>query len=671
MTLVGVVLRFLHLLPGLLLIGMFTALLLAGPCKRPTAARWEATLLRGVRVLALWIILSGVAVLVHQAAFVSGRSTVDPQDWLRVLSSTQFGTVWLVRHGILLLLAALLFLRERETGMADWTAFRAQAWLLGAAGAGALAWAGHAAAVETWGLAAALVDALHLIAAGVWLGALLPMALLLRDTAREDGADSRPFAVIALRRFSALALAAMIAIALTGVWSTWTQVAGVPALVGTRYGRLLLLKVLLLAPIVVLAFVNRRMLLPAIGGDAAAVGRPAMRRLARHVAVEWALGALIIAVVAALGSTPPARHDTPWWPWSFRLDYAVTAALPGARTRLFIGAQVAIIGALVAMVGALLRRWRAPLLAVGAAALVIGCWVALPPLAVDAYPTTYRRPTVPYNAISVASGLDLYDRHCVACHGAAGHGDGPAGAGLPRRPADLTAPHTGDHTAGDLYWWLTHGIPRGGMPGFGNQLSEDERWDLINYLRALAASEQGRAMASVIEPNRPWLAAPDFSFSVGPGPSRSLKDFRSRQPVVLVFFSLPGSRDRLDLFARAYDTLRSLGAEVLAIPLDGDERIIARLAGGRPILYPVVTEGSGEIARAYRLFFRVYGTPPDADGPRAAPTHAEFLVDRGGYVRARWIPGDAAGWADPARIIPQIQQLAREAPAAPPAEHVH
>ena len=668
MTLLGIALRFLHLLPGLLLIGTFTALLLAGPCRRPTAARWEARLLRGARVLALLILVTGVAVLAHQAAQASGRVALDLAEWHRVLSSTQFGTVWLVRHGILLLLAALLFLRERERGAADWAAFRGEAWVLGAAGAGALAWAGHAAAVESWGLTAALADALHMVAAGVWLGALAPLALLLREASREEGADSRPFAVIALRRFSTLALAAMIAIVLTGIWNTWTQVATVPALVGTAYGQLLLLKIALLLPVLGLAAVNRRVLLPALSGDGPTVGRPAMARLGRRVAAEWALGALIIAVVAALGSTPPGRHDTPWWPWSFRLDYAITAAVPGARTRVFIGAQVAILGALTAVVAALVARWRAALLAGAAAAVGIGCWIALPPMAVDAYPTTYRRPVVPYNAISIASGLGLYGQHCAVCHGASGRGDGPAGVGLPKRPADLTAPHTADHTAGDLFWWLTQGIPRGGMPGFAGQLSEEECWDVINYLRALASAEQGRGLAPVVEPNRPWLAAPDFAYTVGPGPGHSLKDFRNQRSVILVLFSLPGSRERLDLLARAYDTLRGFGVEVLAIPLDGDDRIIARLSGGRAILYPVVTEGSAEIAVAYRLFFRTFGAAPAAP----TPSHVELLIDRGGYVRARWIAdGAGGGWADPARLIPQLQQLARESPAPPPDEHVH
>ena len=67
--------------------------------------------------------------------------------------------------------------------------------------------------------------------AGAWLGALPALALLLRAASREDGADSRPFAVIATRRFSAWALAVMILIVVSGVWNTWNEVGGVPGAV--------------------------------------------------------------------------------------------------------------------------------------------------------------------------------------------------------------------------------------------------------------------------------------------------------------------------------------------------------------------------------------------------------------------------------------------------------
>ena len=134
-----------------------------------------------------------------------------------------------------------------------------------------------------------LVDALHLLAAGAWLGALLPLVLLLLAASREAGADARPFAVLAVRRFSAVALAVMLVLVTTGLGNTWVQVGSVPALVGTRYGWLLLAKVALLVPILWLAALGRRRLLPALSGEAAAVGRPAMARLARFVGWEGAL----------------------------------------------------------------------------------------------------------------------------------------------------------------------------------------------------------------------------------------------------------------------------------------------------------------------------------------------------------------------------------------------
>jgi mono/diheme cytochrome c family protein len=45
-----------------------------------------------------------------------------------------------------------------------------------------------------------------------------------------------------------------------------------------------------------------------------------------------------------------------------------------------------------------------------------------------------------------------------------------------------------DHTPGDLFWWITHGLGLS-MPAFGDQLSVTERWDLVNFVRTLT---QGR-----------------------------------------------------------------------------------------------------------------------------------------------------------------------------------
>ncbi|HUM15662.1 MAG TPA: CopD family protein [Candidatus Nitrosotalea sp.] len=678
MTGFGILARWVHLACGLGLVGLVTAMGLAGRSDRPTALAWESRMLRWARALAALLLLSGVAALAFQAAVATGRprAALDVGEWIRLLGQSQFGTVWLVRHGVLLLLTALLLLREREQTGADRLAFRLEAWLLAAAAAGAMAWAGHAAAVEPDGLAAALLDALHLLAAGAWFGALLPLGALLRQTSNERGADARPFAVVAVRAFSRLALVVMTLVVLTGLANTWFQVGSLPALVGTRYGWLLLLKVALLIPILALAQHNRRGLLPRLSGDGATIGRPAMARLGRFVAVEAGLGLLILLITTGLSLSPPAAHDPVWWPFSHRYSWEVAVSIPGGATAVLIGSQMAVIGFLAVIVGLLIRSRRGLFLGAGAGAIAVGLWIALPPMTVDAYPTTYRRSTVPYQAVSVASGAALYHTHCATCHGVGGRGDGPGGAGLPKPPADLAAVHTAQHTAGDMFWWITHGIPAGGMPPFGSVLSEEDRWDLINFIRTLAAGERARQMTALVQAGRPWLVAPDLTIVVGPAPPRTLKELRDRWMTLLVFFTLPESRARLVQLAEAYNTLQALGTEVVAVPLDDGTDIIRRLGrrlGARPpMLFPVVTDGAADIATTYGLLARALA-PASRSAHGAASLHAEFLVDRQGYIRARWLPGAAgAGWDTMQTLVDQILILDKETPAgSAPDEHVH
>jgi len=146
--------------------------------------------------------------------------------------------------------------------------------------------------------------------------------------------------------------------------------------------------------------------------------------------------------------------------------------------------------------------------------------------------------------------------------------------------------------------------------------------------------------------------------------------------VLLVLFDLPASRDRIARLARAYPSLQALGVEILAVPLDPAPGILGRLGANPPILFPVITEGAPEIVAAYDLFGRSLGAPDLAPANPGAGTAGrrpvEWLVDRGGYLRARWIPGEPGpGWEDPVALVKELQQLAREAPAPPPDEHVH
>jgi putative copper export protein/mono/diheme cytochrome c family protein len=667
MTAFGLAARWTHLVCGLGLVGIFSASLLAGRSDRPTAETWASRTLSLARWLAVGALVSGIATLAYQLIAVSGRADVllAPAMWLRLLLHSRFGTVWLVRHGLLVLLAALVVLQERDESAIDWAVWRLEAWALGAAAVGATAWAGHATAEDQLGSVATLADAVHLVAAGLWLGALLPLALLLRAASREAGADARPYAVLAARRFSSVALAAMVLIVTTGLWNTWVEIGSVPALVGTRYGHLLLVKIALLGGVLGFAVVNRRRLLPALSGDGATVGRPAMARLSRFVAWELGLGLFMIAVAAALSLTVPGIHDTVWWPFSFRFSYSAVAGVPGTNARLLIGSQIAFFGLLAIVLAPLLLRRRGILVALGAVALWSGLWIALPPLAVDAYPTTYRRSPLAYEAQSIARGVTLYAAHCAVCHGRDGQGDGPGGAGLPKLPANLTAPHTAQHTAGDLYWWITHGIETAGMPAFGQALADDDRWDLINYLRALSAGAEARGLTPLVERDGPRVIAPDFSYAVGPTPPQNLKEFRGRSMVLVVLFSLPESRPRMDQLGGAYRAIELSGAEIIAVPIDADPAIIGRLGATPPIFFPVVTEGATEITRAYMLFSR--------SGESSTPRHVEFLIDRQGYMRARWTPdGSGEGWADLGNLRAQLRLLDREKPSGPlPDEHIH
>jgi mono/diheme cytochrome c family protein len=94
---------------------------------------------------------------------------------------------------------------------------------------------------------------------------------------------------------------------------------------------------------------------------------------------------------------------------------------------------------------------------------------------------------IPPNAASVDAGRAIYQEMCVPCHGVAGKGDGPVGLTLNPRPADLTLHAVpGVHTDGQLYEWITGGFPGSVMPAFKDRLSDDDRWNAVNFIRTLA-----------------------------------------------------------------------------------------------------------------------------------------------------------------------------------------
>ena len=95
---------------------------------------------------------------------------------------------------------------------------------------------------------------------------------------------------------------------------------------------------------------------------------------------------------------------------------------------------------------------------------------------------------MPFDTISIANGSALFAENCVACHGTQGKGDGVMAKAF-RSRRWTCSPNTQPPTpAGDFFHWLTFGIPDTGMPVFADKLSEEDRWDVVNYLHPCRAA---------------------------------------------------------------------------------------------------------------------------------------------------------------------------------------
>lgn len=255
-------------------------------------------------------VLSGAAWLVLTASSMSGQpvAAVLSQDVLwTVLSQTDFGNDWLVRFVFACGLAGV-FVRFLSPKGARSARLKGAAVVLAAALVGSLAWAGHANGGQgVEGVVHPAADVLHLIAVSAWVGALVPLALLLSLT--KEGADALAVARSATLRFSTLGIVGVGTILLTGIVNSWYLVGSIPALTGTEYGHLLLLKLALFAGMAAIATFNWSQLTPRLVQNAdTSAAQSARRQLRRNAATEAALGAIIIAIVAVLGTLAPASH---------------------------------------------------------------------------------------------------------------------------------------------------------------------------------------------------------------------------------------------------------------------------------------------------------------------------------------------------------------------------
>jgi len=292
---------------SILLAGTFTfQLVTLGPAGRPAngdlheverrllqLARWSLIAALLSALLWFWLEVANMSGLPLMRAFATTA-------WQTLLFETEFGRVWQLRLGLItvaFVLAALGFAQDRLRRALTLALFLVSAVLLVS-----LAWISHAAAarVQPLGL---LGDALHLCAASVWIGGLLPVAIFLTRARASSLLSERALPVI--RRFSTLSLSCVSLLIVSGISNSWLLVGSIHALFTTRYGWLLLVKLAAFGVLVGLGARNRFVIKTML--TRVPTGSDLLAQLRRNVICEACLGLAVVAIVACLGVTPPAR----------------------------------------------------------------------------------------------------------------------------------------------------------------------------------------------------------------------------------------------------------------------------------------------------------------------------------------------------------------------------
>ena len=244
--------------------------------------------------------------LMAETASLTGdaKNALDWPSLWSIVSDTGFGRSGALRVGALALSATLLLVLPNSRRLWGLQA------LLGGTLVASFAWTGHGSMdVGAAGLLHRGSDVLHLLAAGIWIGALLPLSLLIGcSIATQPRSDPRVVA-LALQRFSKVGAAVVSILILSGLVNSWFLI-GAPhwrELFTTAYGRSLIVKLALFALMLVLAVLNRYRFSPAL---TASLETPeprvrALQGLRRSVSAEMVLALLVIAVVALLGTLEP------------------------------------------------------------------------------------------------------------------------------------------------------------------------------------------------------------------------------------------------------------------------------------------------------------------------------------------------------------------------------
>lgn len=299
---IGIALRFglyvdLMLLLGLPLFGLYS---LKGQERVSGAVLPFRLMMAGTAALG---VLLSVASMVVMSSAMSGETDfaeLRPHIEMMVLE-TDMGLAWVVRIVALVVGGLTVMLNHRAPGFSLLVAA-----IAGGIALASLAWNGHGAMDEgirrVWHFT---TDILHLLAAGVWLGALVALALMAKNVLQTE--ERIRLLARAVKRFESVGALIVVVITVTGVVN-YLFIVGLELdeVFQSTYGILLFVKVALFAGMLVLAALNRFHLGPFLQRSLRnGQYRVAANALRRSVVMELAAAVLIVGLVAWLGTLSP------------------------------------------------------------------------------------------------------------------------------------------------------------------------------------------------------------------------------------------------------------------------------------------------------------------------------------------------------------------------------